>query len=219
MYYSSGDGLFGGVRENPWQDMYGKKNFAALRAAGCTEFGFLPRNSAKQGGREGTRGPCGVVDTRSQGETSGVEAGRPTASLLPLHARPQCRKVLGLLTPSAGPSSRRRTSSCRQRGSKKFALIWDNCKTHLVPSVLAVLAEHHVVHYEFEHDMTDISQPIDIVVNGPNKAYVKQPVRRTSTTTFRTMSSTWVTPAGRSSPVGRPRRAWRPSFESLKSCS
>ena len=61
-----------------------------------------------------------------------------------------------------------------KRGSKKFALIWDNCKTHLVPCVLAVLKEHHVVHYEFEADMTDISQPIDIVVNGPTKAHIKQ---------------------------------------------
>jgi hypothetical protein len=61
-----------------------------------------------------------------------------------------------------------------KRGSKKFALIWDSCKTHLVPSVLAVLAEHNIVHFEFEPNMTDISQPIDIVVNGPIKAHVKQ---------------------------------------------
>jgi len=58
-------------------------------------------------------------------------------------------------------------------GSKKWALVWDNCASHLVESVREVFKSWSIMLFEFNANMTDIIQPVDIVINGPIKALTK----------------------------------------------
>ena len=56
----------------------------------------------------------------------------------------------------------------------RWALVWDNCKTHLVGSVLAVFAEWDIDVFQLPPYMTAILQPMDVVVNGPIKAHARR---------------------------------------------
>jgi len=59
-------------------------------------------------------------------------------------------------------------------GSESWGLVWDNCKSHLVPSVRAVFAEWSIHLFEYPPNMTDLLQVVDLVHNGPIKARTKQ---------------------------------------------
>lgn len=51
--------------------------------------------------------------------------------------------------------------------------MWDNCKSLLVPSVLSVYAEWGIKVFQLSENMTDIEQPVDLVVCGPMKALTR----------------------------------------------
>ena len=61
----------------------------------------------------------------------------------------------------------------KKSGDDYWALVWDNCRPHLVPSVLEVFKEHHIDVYTLSPNMTDLEQPVDIVACGPMKALTK----------------------------------------------
>ena len=61
----------------------------------------------------------------------------------------------------------------KQSGDPLWLLVWDNCSSHLVPSVLAVYEEWGIKVLQLSENMTDIEQPVDIVVCGPMKAHTK----------------------------------------------
>ena len=61
----------------------------------------------------------------------------------------------------------------KRAGDAVWALVWDNCKSHLVPSVLSVYAEWGIKVFQLSENMTDIEQPVDLVVCGPMKALTR----------------------------------------------
>ncbi len=62
----------------------------------------------------------------------------------------------------------------RASGDAWWALVWDNCASHLVPSVLAVYQEWCIDVYPLSPNMTDLQQPVDIVACGPMKTLTKR---------------------------------------------
>lgn len=58
-------------------------------------------------------------------------------------------------------------------GRPRWALVWDNCKAHLVKSVLDVFTEAGIHVFALPPNMTDLLQPVDIVPNGPLKARIR----------------------------------------------
>ena len=56
-------------------------------------------------------------------------------------------------------------------GRERWAMIWDNCAAHDVPSVLAVFEEWGIKPMSLPKYMTDILQPVDVVANAPLKKH------------------------------------------------
>lgn len=104
-------------------------------------------------------------------------------------------------------------------GSRKWALIWDNCAAHLVPSVIAVFAEWNILTFTFPANMTDILQPVDIVANGPLKAHTKNARAKQLYDYFQVFSQNYADAVsdGVKPPDYRPPAPTVPSFISLVS--
>ena len=57
---------------------------------------------------------------------------------------------------------------------KKCFLVWDNCGPHKVPALVDLLASWAVTAEALPPKMTDILQVMDLIVNGPVKAGIRQ---------------------------------------------
>lgn len=57
---------------------------------------------------------------------------------------------------------------------RKCLIIWDNCGSHNVAAVREVLKEWGLTPKNLPPNMTDILQPMDLVVNGPVKAGIRR---------------------------------------------
>ena len=56
-------------------------------------------------------------------------------------------------------------------GRERWAMIWDNCAAHDVPSMLAVFEEWGIKPLSLPKYMTDILQPVDVAGNAPIKKH------------------------------------------------
>ena len=55
-------------------------------------------------------------------------------------------------------------------GRKRTFLVWDSCKSHLVPTLFSTMVGHGFDLLALPVNMTDILQPVDVVLSGPLKA-------------------------------------------------
>ena len=58
-------------------------------------------------------------------------------------------------------------------GRPRWALIWDNNRSHTIKSVLDVFEEAGISVFCLPVNMTDILQPVDLVPNGPLKSHMR----------------------------------------------